>query len=128
MFPMRARIRSLDLRGFTLLEVLLTIFLLTLSFIALAGALTLTLSAGGQSENLLVGQELTREKVEEFRNTSYASIAGVSRAPVSGFPSFEREVIVTTPQTDLKSITVNVYWFDKSDEINVSLVTYASNI
>ena len=59
---------------------------------------------------------------------SYASIANETKAAVSGFPAFQREVVVTTPQANLKQAVVNVYWYSKASELNVSLVTYVSNL
>lgn len=114
--------------GFTLFEVLLTLFLITSGFVALSSAFSLGLFASGNSENLLVGTQLAQEKMEEIRNKTYANVVSESRAAVTGFTLFEREVVVTTPQTDLKQVSVNVYWFNKKDELNAQMVTYVSNI
>ena len=116
------------MKGFTLFEVLLTIFLLTFGLVALAEAVSVGLAAGGDQENQLVASQLAIEKMEDLRNKSYANVANETKAAVSGFSSFQREVAVTTPQANLKQATVTVYWYHKSDELNTSLVTYISNI
>lgn len=125
MFPMPGRIRNR--RGFTLLELLLTFVLFTAGFLALSQALTLGLAVSGTNEDLLVGINLAQEKLEELRNKSYSSVASETKAAVSGFSAFQREVTVTTPQTNLKQVTVTVYWNHKSSEISTSLVTYVGN-
>lgn len=116
------------MRGFTLLEVLLTLVLFTAGFLALSEALSLGISASGNNEASLVAYHLAEEKMELEKNTAYSNIVSEARASVSGFSSYEREVVVSTPQTNLKQVTVNVYWFNRANELSVSLVTYAANV
>lgn len=95
---------------------------------ALAQAISLGLFASGNNESFLIGTYLAQEKMEEIKNKSYSSITNEAKATVTGFTTFQREVAVSVPQTNLKEITVTVYWFNKGDELNTSLVTYVSNI
>ena len=125
------RIRPLKYRtqsGFTLLEVLLTVVLIVVGFAFISQAIGQSLFAGSENENVLVATFLAQNKMEELRNTSYAGVANQAKVVVSGYSVFQREVVVTTPQTDLKQVSVNVYWFSKASELNISLVTYVSNI
>lgn len=115
-------------KGFSLLEVLLAVLLVTVGFVTLSGAFSVGIFASGNNETLLLGTHLAQEKIEEIRNHSYASIANEARAAVSGFSAFDREVVVSTAVTNLKQVTVNVYWNNKDDELSTSLVTYVSNI
>lgn len=116
------------MKGFTLLEVLITILLMVIGSVFLLQALTTGLFAGGENETELVAISLAQEKMEELRNKSYSNIANETKAVVSGYPAFQREVVVAIPQASLKQVSVNVYWFTKADELNVSLVTYESDI
>ena len=125
--PMRGRTRS-PKSGFTLLEILLTIILLATGLVSLSAAVSLGMYVGGNNENLLVATNLAEEKTESLKNTAYASIANEVKAAVSGFSAFQREVTVSTPVTNLKQITVTVYWNNKTSELSTSLVTYRSNI
>ena len=129
MFRMRGPIRNRKPeKGFTLLAVLIAALLVTVGFVTLVGTFSTGLFASGNNESLLLGTHLAQEKMEEIRNRSYASIANETRAAVSGFSSFDREVVVSTPLTNLKQVSVNVYWYNKSAELSTSLVTYVSNI
>ena len=125
--PTRGPIPSPE-RGFTLLEILLTITLLVVGLASLVSATSLILSSGGINESELVAKNLAEEKIETLKNTSYSSIANETKAPVSGFSAFQREVAVTTPLTSLKQITVTVYWYHKTSELSTALVTYRSDI
>ncbi len=115
-------------KGFTLFEVLLTILILTSALITLLQVFSTGLVAGGDNESILVGTALAQEKMEDIRNKSYASVVAETKAAVSGFPEFQREVLITTPQTNLKQVTVNVTWTIKAQELTTQLVTYVSNL
>ncbi len=114
--------------GFTLLEVLLTIILMVTGFVLLLQALATGLFSGGENETELIAINLAQEKMEAIRNDNYSNIVNEAKAAVPGFTVFQREVVVTIPQAGLKQAVVNVYWFTKADELNVSLVTYVSDI
>ena len=129
MYRMRALIPSPNReKGFTLLEVLLAVLLVTIGFVTLSGAFSTGLFASGNNESLLLATHLAEEKIEEIRNHSHAGIANEARGAVSGFSAFDREVVVSTPITNLKQVSVNVYWKNKDDELSTSLVSYVSNI
>ena len=115
-------------RGFTLLELLLTLLLITSSFVALSAAVSSGLFASADNESILVATRLTQEKMEELKNKRYASVAAEAKAAVTGFSAFQRDVTVSVPQSDLKQVTVTVYWTMKGDELSTNLVTYVSNI
>src|SRR3989338_6736513 len=107
-------------KGFTLLEVLLTIILIVTGSVLLLQALATGLFSSGENETELVAINLAQEKMEELRNNNYANIINEAKAAVPGFTVFQREVVVTTPQVGLKEVSVSVYWFTKADELNVS--------
>ena len=115
-------------KGFTLLEILLTLVLIVGGFAALSQAVSEGFFAAAENENDLIAIHLAQEKMEELRNKSYSSIASETKAVVSGFSVFQREVVVTTPQSNLKQVNVIVYWFSKASELNVNLVTYVSHV
>lgn len=114
-------------KGFTLLEVLLTIILIAVGFTALLQAFSIGLFSGAENENELIAMTLAQEKMEDLRNRTYVSIVSEARAAVTGYPSFERQVVVTTPQTGLALITTTVFWASKGSDLSVVLVTYISN-
>ncbi len=122
-----APFHPVDRKGFTLLEVLLAVVLMVTGSVFLLQAIGTGLFSGGVNESELIAYNLAAEKMESLENTAYASIVNEAKAAVSGFPSFQRQVAVTTPQTDLKQITVTTYWTVKGTEIGTTLVTYSSN-
>ena len=110
-------------KGFTLLEILVAIVLFTGSVSLIVMLFADALVGSVDAENTTIAMNLAQGKMEEVRNLSFASIADEAKAAVTGFAGFEREVMVTTPETDLKQITVKSYWTYKGGEIEVPLVT-----
>lgn len=115
-------------RGFTLIEVLIVVVLFSAGAVVLLEIFSVGLFGGFENENTLIATALAQDKMELVRNSSYGSIGDEAKAPVTDYPFFQREVVVTTPQANLKQITVNIYWTERTGEIKISLVTYVSNI
>ncbi|MEA3347345.1 MAG: prepilin-type N-terminal cleavage/methylation domain-containing protein [Candidatus Auribacterota bacterium] len=113
--------------GFTLLEILLTIVLFSAGVAALIQVFGMGMFAAEDTQHTLVATNLAREKLEEIKNKAYADISGEAKAQLSAFTFFQRELTVSTPQTGLKLITVNVYWTVRDQEQTVSLITYVSD-
>lgn len=116
------------LSGFTLIELLIVIVLFSAGAVVLLEIFSIGLFGGVESENTLIATALAQDKMELIRNSPYGSIADETKAPVTDYPFFQREVVVATPQTNLKQITVNMYWAERTGEMKISLVTYVSNI
>ncbi len=121
---------SLDKKdtGFTLLEVLVATLLVGVGIFALVEAFNRGYLGAGQAEDYSVALSLSEEKMEELRVLPFASLTNSSKAPVSGFTSFQREVVVTTPASPtLKQIVVKTYWDVPGGENNVSLTSYKAS-
>lgn len=123
-----SRIISKKGKGFTLIELLIVIAMFCVGTVVLLDMFSIGLFAGGENANTIIATALAKDKMESIRNTAYAAITDEAKAPVGGYASFQREVLVTTPQTGLKEVTVNVYWPERSGETMISLVTYAASI
>lgn len=107
---------------------MLAIILVASSFSVLIALFAKGTRAGGVDvEATSISANLAQEKMESLKNTSFSSIANETRAVVSGFSSYEREVVVSTVATNLKQATVNVYKTVQGGDVTTTLVTYISN-
>ena len=118
-------------KGFTLLEILIALIIITLGTVVIVGLFNTGLISSLDAEKTTIAINLAQRRMEEIRNLGFANIADEAKAGVSGFAGFQREVEVNDPAgvpttDDLKEITVTVYWTYKGDEVNVSLMTYIS--
>lgn len=113
-------------RGFTLLEVLIAVILFAAGFTAVVGLLSMGLVSSLDTENTSIAVNLAQQRIEEIMNMTYDSIVAEIKAVVSGYPAFQRQVAVSEPLTDLKMVTVTVYWTFKGSEVSTPLITYIS--
>ncbi len=114
-------------KAFSLLEILVAIIIFTAGIIPMMGLFNMGLFGDLDAENTSMALALTQRRLEEMRNLNFdTGIVNESKAAVTGFSGFQREVIVTEPQTDLKQVTATTYWTAKANEVGVSLVTYIS--
>jgi Tfp pilus assembly protein PilV len=115
-------------RGLTLISSLILIVLVAIALIPLLRALSISLFVSGEIESNIIALNLAQGKLEEIRSLPYENISSEAKSQVPKYPRFQREVIVTTPQTNLKDIEVVVYWdLSGGAQQNVSFETYAAN-
>ena len=116
-----------SIKAFSLLEILIAIMIFTVGTLSIMGLFNMGLFGSLDAENTSTALALSRRRLEEIRNLNFTTgIVNESKAAVIGFTGFQREVIVTQPQTDLKQVTVTTYWTAKANEVGTSLVTYIS--
>lgn len=111
-------------KGFTLLEMLVTIVLLTAGIVSILRMMSMGMFADTDAENATIALYLAQEKMEEIKDaSSYANIdtfAEAQTALTGDYADFDREVTVSGGP---KQVNVIVYWTTKGDELNVDLVS-----
>lgn len=118
-------LRGFYKKGFTLIEILLAVSLIVLGVIAVISVMSSGISSDMTVEGQIKALNLAQEKIEEIKNTAYASVASESRAAVTGFSGYERETVVSgTP----KQATVYVYWTYQGVQQTLSLVTLVTDL
>ena len=115
-------------RGFTLIELMISILLLTGGIAATTFVMARGMFATTDVESMEQGLALAQEKMESIRGTAFASIASEAKAALSGWTGFSREVAVTTTATDLKQVVVTSYWNTVDGELSTSLTTFVANV
>ena len=102
-------------RGFTLIEVLIAIVILSVGLLGMA-ALTVGIINGNKlSKDATTATVLAQEKIEEIRGRDhrYSSlIAEAAAACQSPYNEFQRQVVVSgdDPVAGMKTVTVTVSW------------------
>lgn len=113
------------MKGFTLLEVLITVVILVLGVTALYGALSNGMLASADIQNVDLAMNLAQAKMENLRNTAFAGIASSGPTADANFSNFSTTVTVTG--TDPKQIDVSVAWNVQGGSTSVSLTTLKAN-
>jgi len=111
-------------KGFTLLEMLVTIVLLTVGVVALLQMMSISIFADTNTENSIIAFYLAQESMESIKDaSSYANIDtfAATRASLSGnFADFDRAITVSG---DPKQVNVIVYWSVKGADQSIDLVS-----
>jgi len=127
-------------RGFTLIELMIAVFILTVGISAILVIFPLGIQIAKSSEMATIGTQLGQEKIEEIISKPYIDISSESKQQLSSpFNAYFRETEVTCfdpnldlspncPNTEIKKIEVTVSWELplKIAEKNVKIITLIS--
>jgi Tfp pilus assembly protein PilV len=114
--------------GFTLLEVLLIIVILITVLFPLLQMLSSGLLVSDKVKGTNTAMTLAQEQMEAIKSSDFASISSESLTVITSYPAYSSQVIVSTPQTNLKDVQVIVYWNPMTGpQTSVSVETYISN-
>jgi prepilin-type N-terminal cleavage/methylation domain-containing protein len=117
-------------KGFSLIEVLIALVILSVSLLALAGLMVTTTRNNSFGGHLTEGVTFAQQRLEELRVAPYNTI--VTQGPVTqtGVPSGINYAInwIVVPNADdsLRRVTMTVNWDDGTAH-SISIVTVVKN-
>lgn len=109
-------------KGFTLIEIIIAIFILAVGISAVLAMFPLGLQVVKSSKMTAIGTQLGQEKIEEIISKPYVDISGEPKQQLpSPFSAYSRETEVTCfdpngelspncPDTGIKKVEVTVSW------------------
>jgi prepilin-type N-terminal cleavage/methylation domain-containing protein len=106
--------------GFTLLEVLVAIVILTIGLLGTAGLTTGVIRGNHYSKNITSATAAAQTKLETIKSGgySYATATNFPNDTVSmGGTTFTRATTITSnsPAANMKSVSVTVSWFESNN-------------
>ncbi len=117
-----------DRHGFTLVEVMVAVFLFGVVATGMATLMAVLIQNNTFSQDMTEATTLAENKMEVFKNTAYSKLtAGWNYdMPKTGFWRIW-QIQNDTPEAGLKQVTVMVIWFDRKYIFHhVSLLTLKS--
>jgi type IV pilus assembly protein PilV len=104
--------------GFTLLEVLIAMVILSIGLLSMAGLTTGIMRGNSFSNRMTTATMLAREKMESIRRLGYAGASTIDEtttedySDITHYPSYKRitSLDVANPASGMKRLTVTVYW------------------
>ena len=117
--------RVQNAKGFTLIEILIAVTLLTIGLLGMAGLTVGIMRGNSLSSEVTAATALTQDRMEDIKRLGYINTAGSSEAynSILGYAAYRRvtTVDIDTPGVGMKTVTVTVYW--KSDAASIAVET-----
>jgi type IV pilus assembly protein PilV len=102
--------------GFTLIEVMIGMVILTIISLGLASLTVSTIRGNAFSQRLTTATTLAQDRLEQIKRLGYGNAATAvgteAYGTIASFTGFRRvtEVATNTPVTNVTTVTVTVYW------------------
>jgi prepilin-type N-terminal cleavage/methylation domain-containing protein len=123
----RSLIKRGENKGFTLVEVMIAILVLSVALLALAGLQIVSIRGNSFGNHMTEALTLAKDLMEEMKNTEWEQIGNRSDDPmgVSSRIIYHRECTVTQ-SGNIKTVTVEVTWDNENHR--VALVTKIADL
>jgi type IV pilus assembly protein PilV len=111
-FSLHARLEN---KGYTLVEVLIAMVILSIGFLGLS-VITMTMIKGlSFSQRLTTAITLAQDKIEEIKQTGYYNVISANYpmedyTMIPSYPEFQRTVAIANDIPNVKTVTVTVSW------------------
>lgn len=113
--------------GFTLIEILIAIVILTIGLLALVSVTVMVIKGNSLNRGITTATTLAKDQLETLKNTNYNSVASSSGwLTVTGFSGYERRWQVATSGNQ-KTIVMEVRWIWQGSYHQVTLDTIISS-
>jgi type IV pilus assembly protein PilV len=115
--------------GFTLIEIMITLVILSVGLTALAGLQVSAIKGNTFSKRMTAAVSVANQKLEQLKDTDYANILSESSTQITqSNMRFTRQVTVTnnSPLANTKTVNVTVTWSDGSNSHSVPMTTIIS--
>lgn len=113
-------------KGFSLLEVLIALIIVTAGTLAIIQAFSAGLLASADVENVDLALNIAQAKMEQIKNTSFAGLADSAPIADLNFPDFTVALNVAEGQDPMRT-DVTVAWNVKGGQANVTLTSLLTN-
>lgn len=119
----------INLKGFTLIEILVSLVILSFSLLALAGLMVTTTRNNSFGGRVTEAATFAQDKLEEFRAIPWGSVlSGTDNKTGSHNLNYQRNwAVVTSADGNLKTITISINWTDRNPH-TIQLVSVVNKV
>jgi type IV pilus assembly protein PilV len=115
--------------GFTLVEIMIALIVLSVGLVALAGLQVSAIRGNAFSKRMTTAVSIANARIEQIKNTPYANIQSESSTKViQSNMNFARQVTVIndSPLPNTKTVNVTVTWSEGSKSHSTPITTIVS--
>lgn len=122
--------KPINEKGFTLLEILVAITVLSIGLLGMAGLTTSIIHGNMLSNKVTTATTLGQDRMEHFRRLGYSTtpVADTTTTEdynsMANYPSYKRVsfIDVNSPSAGMKTITVTVYWNSNAGSVALKTI------
>ncbi len=108
-------------RGFTLIETLISLFILSVGLLCMSSMVFSVMRATAQSKETTTATTLLQDKMETLKNSNFSALTSGNDSASLGNITYLRQWAISTAG-NLKTITITVNWTSRGSHV-VSLTT-----
>ena len=113
-------------RGFTLVEIMIAVTLLSVGLLGMAGLTVGIMRGNTLSKKVTTATALAQAQMEDVKRLGYSAITNSTEDynSISGFPTYRRDTVieVDTPNVGMKTVTITVLWDSGASSIAVETI------
>lgn len=115
--------------GFTVIESMIAIVILSISFLALANLQISSIKGNAIAQRRTTAVSIAEQRIEQLKNTPFATIQAEAPTPVTASNlNFTRQVTVAAgPLPNTLNVSVIVTWVDGTKTYTVPIATIIGN-
>ena len=119
--------RDRENAGFTLLEVMITLAIIGIAFVAILRSLGMSVDLSYESKNISLATLLAQGKMAEIEGSGFPEVEEVSEEFGDEYPGFRWEKSISEIGVEgLRKVVVRVFWQESENANNVELITLIS--
>ncbi len=113
-------------KGLTLIEIMVSITLLSVGLLGMAGLTVGIMRSNSLSSEVTAATTLAQTKMEDVKRLGYsgATASAENYNAMSGYPLFRRDTVidVDTPSVGMKTVTITVLWNSDASSLAVETI------
>ncbi len=118
--------RAQNQRGFTLIEIMVAITLLSVGLLGMAGLTVGIMRGNTLSSEVTTATALAQAKMEDIKRVGYSNVEDDAEDynAITGYPLYKRDTVidVDTPDLGMKTVMITVSWDSDASSIAVETI------